>query len=101
MQEFIDINKCSKFEQIMLLLITNHNDDELRKLDEEMRCTCLGEIDRNTRFGIDFTKIDWIQDLATINPEHDSDKWELENQIQNVSMEMIKLYEMLKKYYVK
>ena len=98
MQEYINIDKCSKFEQIMLLLITNHNDDELRKLDEEMGCTCLGEIDRNTRFGIDFTKVDWIQDMAVVDP-NDAEKWKLENQIQDVSMEMIKLYEMIKSYY--
>lgn len=98
MQEYINIDKCSKFEQIMLLLITNHNDDELRKLDEETGCTCLGEIERNTRFGIDFTKIDWIQNMAIADPD-DAEKWKLENQIQDVSMEMIKLYEMIKSYY--
>lgn len=96
MKEYIDIDKCSKFEQIMLFLMTNHKEDDLREEDERVGFTSLGEIERNCRFGIDFTHIDWIQELVTL--EDNDPKWELENKIQEVSMKMIELYDMIKKY---
>lgn len=96
MKEYIDIDKCSKFEQIMLFLMTNHKENDLREEDKKVGFTSLGEIERNCRFGIDFTHIDWIQELVTL--EDNDPKWELENKIQEVSMKMIELYDMIKKY---
>jgi len=94
MKEYIDIDKCSKFEQIILFLMTNHKDDDLREEDKKMGFTSLGEIERNCHFGIDFTHIDWIQELVTLGD--DDPKWKIENKIQEVSMKMIELYDMLK-----
>ena len=96
MKEYINIDKCSKFEQIILFLMTNHMDDDLREEDKMTGFTSLGEIERNCRFGIDFTHIDWIQDL--IGLEDNDSRWELEDKIQNVSKAMIKLYDELQKY---
>lgn len=96
MKEYIDIDKCSKFEQIMLFLMTNHKENDLREEDKKVGFTSLGEIERNCRFGIDFTHIDWIQELVTL--EDNDPKWELENKIQEVSLKMIELYDMIKKY---
>lgn len=79
----------------MLLLMTNHAENDLRNEDKELGFTNLGEIDRSCKFNIDFEKIDWIQDLTML--EDDDPRWGLEKQIQRVSMEMIKLYEMLEK----
>ena len=94
MNEYIDIDKCSKFEQIILLLMTNHKDDELREEDKKLGFTSLGEIELNCRFGIDFTHLNWIQELILL--DDDDPRWELENKIQEVAKSMIELYDMLK-----
>lgn len=36
MKEYIDIDKCSAFEQIILLLMANHKEDELREEDKNV-----------------------------------------------------------------
>ena len=93
MKEYIDIDKCSAFEQIILLLMANHKEDDLREEDKKGGFTSLGEIERFSRFGIDFTHLDWIQDLISL---HDDDaRWVLENKIQDVAKSMLELYEML------
>lgn len=94
MNEYINIDKCSKFEQIILLLLSNHKEDDLREEDKKCGFTSLGEIERYTRFGIDFTHIKWIQDLITL--EDNDPRWKIENKIQEVSEKMIELYDMLK-----
>lgn len=94
MNEYIDIDKCSKFEQIILLLLSNHKEDDLREEDKKCGFTPLGEIERYIRFGIDFTHIKWIQDLITL--EDNDPRWKVENKIQEVSEKMIELYDMLK-----
>ncbi len=94
MDEYINIDKCSKFEQIILFLLSNHKEDDLREEDKKCGFTSLGEIERYTRFGIDFTHIKWIQDLITL--EDNDPRWKIENKIQEVSEKMIELYDMLK-----
>ena len=93
MKEYIDIDKCSAFEQIILLLMANHKEEDLRKEDKKCGFTSLGEIERFSRFGIDFTHLDWIQDLISL-PDNDT-RWLLENKIQDVAKSMLELYEML------
>lgn len=93
MKEYIDIDKCSAFEQIILLLMANHKEEDLREEDKNCGFTSLGEIERFSRFRIDFTHLDWIQDLISL-PDDDA-RWVLENKIQDVAKSMLELYEML------
>lgn len=95
MKEYIDIDKCSAFEQIILLLMANHKEEDLREEDKKCGFTSLGEIERFSRFGIDFTHLDWIQDLISL-PDDDA-RWVLENKIQDVAKSMLELYEILEK----
>ena len=91
--EYIDINKCSQFEQIMLLLMSTLKEDDLREDIKDCGFISLGEIERFSRFGIDFQNIRWIQDLISL--EDGDPRWELENKIQDVGKQMLELYEML------
>lgn len=95
MKEYIDIDKCSAFEQIILLLMANHKEDDLREEDEKCGFTSLGEIERFSRFGIDFTHLGWIQDLISL--DDDDPRWILENKIQDVAKSMLELYKILEK----
>lgn len=91
--EYIDIDKCSKFEQIMLLLMSTLKEDDLREDIKDCGFISLGEIERFSRFGIDFQNVNWIQDLISL--EDDDPRWKLENKIQDVGKQMLELYEML------
>lgn len=91
--EYIDINKCSQFEQIILLLMSTLKEDDLREDIKDCGFISLGEIERFSRFGVDFTNIKWIQDLITLKDE--DPRWKLENKIQDVGKQMLELYEML------
>ena len=67
--EYIDIDKCSQFEQIMLLLMSTLKEDDLREDIKDYGFIPLGEIERFSRFGIDFQNIHWIQDLITLEDD--------------------------------
>lgn len=96
MNEYIDIDKCSKFEQIMLFIMANHKENDLREDDKKYDFMSLGEIERYSRFGIDFTHLKWIQDLVGL--DDNDERWEIENKIQEVAMKAIELYDKIEEF---
>lgn len=65
MEEFIDQNKLTKFEVICLFLMATYKEKDLCELQKKDGFIGWGEIERYNRFGIDFTKLNWLQDVAT------------------------------------
>ena len=65
MEEFIDQNKLTKFEVICLFLMATYKEKDLCELQKKDGFIGWGEIERYNRFGIDFTKLGWLQDVAT------------------------------------
>jgi len=64
MKEFIDQTKLTKFEIICLFLIATYKEKDLVQCQKEDNYINWGEIERYSRFGIDFTKMKWLQDVA-------------------------------------
>lgn len=73
-------------------------ENDLREELLEEGWTPLGEIERYSRFGIDFAEenVTFINDFGCL--EDNDPKWEIEHQFQKVAVEAAKLYEMLKEY---
>ena len=92
-EEFIDQNKLTKFDIICLFLMATYKEKDLCECQRQDGYINWGEIERFSRFGIDFTHLDWIQDLISL-PDDDA-RWVLENKIQDVAKSMLELYEML------
>lgn len=65
MKEFIDQTNLTKFEIICLFLMATYKEKDLVDLQKEDGYINWGEIERYTRFGIDFTKMKWLQNVAT------------------------------------
>ena len=64
MNEFIDQSKLTKFEIICLFLMATYKEKDLiqeQKIDGYINWD---EIERYSRFGIDFTSMKWLQDVA-------------------------------------
>ena len=64
MKEYIDQNKLSKFDIICLFLMSTFKEKDLIEDIKNNRFDHWGEIERFSRFGIDFTKMKWLQDIA-------------------------------------
>lgn len=64
MKEFIDQNKLTKFEIICLFLMATYKEEDLVQCQKEDNYINWGEIERYSRFGIDFTKMKWLGDVA-------------------------------------
>ena len=63
-EEFIDQSKLTKFEIICLFLMATYKEKDLVQCQKEDNYINWGEIERYSRFGIDFTKMKWLQDVA-------------------------------------
>ena len=96
MKEYININKCSMFEQIMLYLMSTMKEDDERENLLKEGWTPIGEIERYGRFGIDFQKAENNEWMDMCGIEDKDDLWELEGQFQKVAYESAVLFEMLK-----
>ena len=64
MKEFIDQSKLTKFEIICLFLMATYKEKDLIEAQAKDGYINWGEIERYSRFGIDFTSIKWLQDVA-------------------------------------
>ena len=64
MKEFIDQNKLTKFEIICLFLMSTFKEDYIKDEIKEDGYISWTEIERYGRFGIDFTKMKWLGDVA-------------------------------------
>lgn len=94
MKEYIDQNKCTLFELMMLYIMCYLKEDDL---NEDMKDCCfmsLGEMEKYCRFGIDWSKVPGIQELITLG-DHD-EHWELENKFQEVAQKAHELYNYMK-----
>lgn len=63
-EEFIDQSKLTKFEIICLFLMATYKEKDLVQCQKEDKYINWGEIERYSRFGIDFTQMKWLQDVA-------------------------------------
>lgn len=63
-EEFIDQNKLTKFDIICLFLMATYKEKDLCECQRQDGYINWGEIERFSRFGIDFTKMKWLQDVA-------------------------------------
>ena len=64
MKEFIDQNNLTKFEIICLFLMVTYSEKDLVEYQKEDGYINWDEIERYSRFGIDFTKMKLLQDVA-------------------------------------
>lgn len=92
-KEFIDINKCSTFEQMMIHIMASLKEDDILEDVAKEGWLPMGEIDRYSRFGIDFHKLPWIDKLISLPDVHPL--WQVEAQYQKVAVEAAKLLYML------
>ena len=98
MKEYINIDKCSTFESMMLYLMATMKEDDLRKDIIEEGWTPIGEIERYCRFGIDFSVGESNEWTNMCGLEDKDSLWELENQFQKVAVEAAKLYDEIQKH---
>ena len=63
-EEFIDQTKLTKFDIICLFLMATYKEKDLVKCQKEDKYINWGEIERYSRFGIDFTQMKWLQNVA-------------------------------------
>lgn len=94
MKEFIDQNKCTPFELFMLYIMCYLKEDDLYEEMKDYKYIALGEMERYSRFGIDWTTIRDLQELVTL--DDNDERWELENKIQDVAEAAYKLYKYMK-----
>ena len=96
MKEYIDINKCSTFEQFMIYIMCYLKEDDLRKDMNEYPFMPLGEMEFFNRFGIDWNDAKFIQSLVCM--EDNDPNWKIENKFQEVANKAKELYDMLNEY---
>lgn len=94
MKEFIDQNKCSDFELFMLYIMCYLKEDDLNESMEKDGFMALGEMERFSRFGIDWSTVNSIQDLVYLGDN--DERWEIENKFQEVAQKARELYNMIK-----
>lgn len=96
MKEYIDISKCSPFEQMMVYIMGTFSHEDLRDDYKQAGFLGIGELERLGRFGIkDFANsCKWFDGFIALD-EDDKKTIELENQFQKVAEEAFKLYEMI------
>lgn len=94
MKEFIDQNKCSDFELFMLYIMCYLKEDDLNENMEKDGLMYLGEMELYSRFGIDWSTVNSIQDLVYL--EDNDERWEIENKFQEVAQKAHELYNMIK-----
>lgn len=92
-KEFIDINKCSTFEQMMIHIMASLKENDIIEDVVTNEWLPMGEIDRYSRFDIDFNKLPWIDKLISLPDVHPL--WQIEGQYQKVAVEAAKLLYML------
>lgn len=94
MKEFIDQNKCSDFELFMLYIMCYLKEDDLNESMEKDGFMSLGEMELYSRFGIDWSTVNSIQDLIYL--KDDDERWEIENKFQEVAQKAHELYNMIR-----
>ena len=94
MKEFIDQDKCTLFELMMLYIMCYLKEDDLNEDMKDDGFMSLGEMEKYSRFGIDWTTISKIEELIYL--EDDDSRWEYENLFQEVAQKAHKLYNYLK-----
>lgn len=94
MKEFIDQNKCSDFELFMLYIMCYLKEDDLNENMEKDGLMYLGEMELYSRFGIDWSTVNSIQDLVCL--DDDDERWEIENKFQEVAQKAHELYNLIK-----
>ena len=94
MKEFIDQNKCSDFELFMLYIMCYLKEDDLNESMEKDGFMSLGEMELYSRFGIDWSTVNSIQDLVCL--DDDDKRWEIENKFQEVAQKARELYNMIR-----
>lgn len=99
MKEYIDIKKCSTFEQMLIHIMGNFSHKDLREDFEQYGWLAVGELERYSRFGIeDFNEhCSWYDDFVCVDEDTNKETLELENQYQKVAEEAFKLYKMIEK----
>ena len=90
MKEFINQNACTNFELFMLYIMCYLKEDDLNEDMKDDGFMSLGEMERYSRFGINWSTVDPIQELVTL--EDNDVRWELENKFQDVAQKAHELY---------
>lgn len=93
-KEFIDQNKCSDFELFMLYIMCYLKEDDLNESMEKDGFMSLGEMERYSRFGIDWSTVNSIEDLVYLGDN--DERWEIENKFQEVAQKAHELYNLIK-----
>lgn len=99
MKEYINIEKCSTLEQMLIHIMCNFSHKDLREDYEHHGWLAIGEVERYGRFSVeDFAKYcSWYDNFIGIDENTNKETLELENQYQKVAEEVFKLYKMIEK----
>ena len=93
-EEFINQNACTDFELMMLYIMCYLKEDDLNEDMKSNKFMALGEMERYSRFGINWSTVDTIQELVTL--KDNDERWELENKFQEVAQKAHELHNYLK-----